>query len=676
LLSIWTDTKPVKKGCADDRLPVMVAAQIAQLLASGATMGGRALVPSDIAVLVARNAQAHRMQVALRAMNIPSVLLGNASVFKTVEAAELRAVLAAIATPSREPFLRAALATALLGASAATLDALVADARAWESRLLRFQQYHEEWRAHGFIRMFRRLLRDEEVRVRLLGFPDGERRLTNVLHIAELLHCASVEHRLGISGLLKWLADRCGAAGVVAEEHELRLETDRDAVHVVTMHKSKGLEYNIVFCPYFWRAAELFNSEPLVFHDPANGHRAVLDLARTPANVSRAMTERLAEDLRLLYVAVTRARYRCVAVWGQFNQCENSAANWLLHGGGPEAELDPEEFAGWVKVLPPSRFDAAAEAFAASSENAVRIEPLPSEQAAVASLPSASLEIHEPRAFRRSIPRDWRIASFSSLTAGEDAEQPDFDRIAATAQTDEAIVAEGIHAFPRGPKAGVCLHQIFETIDFRGETEIGARLASFGYDRPELHAAVATCVRNTLTTVLPPGFALESIPRSAQLREVEFTFPFSRIEARELASIFGEVPLRAGALHFEPQRGFLRGFIDLIVEHAGRFYLIDWKSNWLGAHGASYTPQAIEEEMLKHHYRLQYYIYTAALDRFLRWRAADYAFETHFGGVFYLFLRGIDPTVPGRGVFYDRPDAETVSNLNALFARDDSLIPS
>jgi exodeoxyribonuclease V beta subunit len=507
----------------------------------------------------------------------------------------------------------------------------------------------------------------------LLGFPDGERRLTNVLHLAELLHCASVEHRLGIAGLVKWMADRCSASGVTAEEHELRLETDRDAVHVVTMHKSKGLEYNVVFCPYFWRSAELFDDEPLIFHDAARAHHAVLDLSRAPENVARATNERLAEDVRLLYVAVTRARYRCSAVWGRFNKCEYSAANWLLHvGEGNEAGRSPDELAGWVKVLPPVRYEAAAAGFARRSEDAVQIEPFQIEEGVRAPVQTAPVTLHEPRIFRATIPRDWRIASFSSLTSGEDPEQPDFDRSAATVTPPpEAIVAEGIHAFPRGPKAGVCLHQLFETIDFRGEIDVRTRLASFGFDRPELRTAVTDCVRNVLTTILPPGFALESIPRSAQLREVEFTFPFARIEARELAAIFGKVPLRAGALHFEPQRGFLRGFIDLIVEHAGRFYLIDWKSNWLGPHGASYTGEAIEEEMRKHHYRLQYYIYTAALDRFLRWRLPDYNYAAHFGGVFYLFLRGIAPEHPGRGVFADRPEARTVDALNALFAEKD-----
>jgi exodeoxyribonuclease V beta subunit len=281
--------------------------------------------------------------------------------------------------------------------------------------------------------------------------------------------------------------------------------------------------------------------------------------------------------------------------------------------------------------------------------------------------------IQPPRSFTGAMHRDWRIASFSSLTAGEDADQPDFDRVAAPALPTEPFVAEGIHAFPRGPKAGVCLHQIFETIDFQVAVDphIARSLASFGYDRPEFHQAAADCVRATLLTSLPGGFTLGAVPRSAQLREVEFTFPFSRIEARDLARIFGDVPLHAGALQFEPQRGFLRGYIDLVVAHGGRFYLVDWKSNWLGPHGASYTSEAIEEEMRKHHYRLQYHLYATALDRYLRWRIPGYDYDSHFGGVFYLFLRGIDLAHPGRGVFHDRPSAKTIAALHALFSRND-----
>jgi exodeoxyribonuclease V beta subunit len=281
--------------------------------------------------------------------------------------------------------------------------------------------------------------------------------------------------------------------------------------------------------------------------------------------------------------------------------------------------------------------------------------------------------IQPPRSFTAAMHRDWRIASFSSLTAGEDADQPDFDRVAAPALPTETFVAEGIHAFPRGPKSGVCQHQIFETIDFKVAVDphIARSLASFGYDRPEFHQAAADCVRATLLTSLPGGFTLGAVPRSAQLREVEFTFPFSRIEARDLARIFGDVPLHAGALQFEPQRGFLRGYIDLVVAHGGRFYLVDWKSNWLGPHGASYTSEAIEEEMRKHHYRLQYHLYATALDRYLRWRIPGYDYDSHFGGVFYLFLRGIDLAHPGRGVFHDRPSAKTIAALHALFSRND-----
>jgi exodeoxyribonuclease V beta subunit len=235
----------------DDDVPANVASGIVRLLTSGVTIGGEPLEPRHIAVLTSTNPQAAAVQSALRARRIPSVLYSSANIFMTDEARELRDVLAAVAQPGYEKFVRAALCTDALGRTGNDLDAFTRDDAAWEKELLRFQEHHQRWRDDGFIQMLRHLSAEHGVRRRLLRFPDGERRLTNFLHLAELLHRACLEHRLGMNGLLKWLGQQMnGTEFADREEHELRLESDEKAVRIITVHKSKGLEFEVVFCPY------------------------------------------------------------------------------------------------------------------------------------------------------------------------------------------------------------------------------------------------------------------------------------------------------------------------------------------------------------------------------------------------------------------------------------------
>ena len=193
------------------------------------------------------------------------------------EARELRDVLAAVAQPGYEKFVRAALCTDALGRTGNDLDAFTRDDLAWETEVLRFQKHHQTWRERGFIQMLRQLSAEQGVRRRLLSYPDGERRLTNFLHLAELLHTACVEQRLGMNGLLKCLGQQMeGKEFAEREEHELRLESDEKAVRIITVHKSKGLEFDVVFCPYVW----WFRRDPRVewFTDPDSAARRLVEV--------------------------------------------------------------------------------------------------------------------------------------------------------------------------------------------------------------------------------------------------------------------------------------------------------------------------------------------------------------------------------------------------------------
>lgn len=667
----WSSAEPLQIGDANRELPPVCAGAIARLLAADARIGSRGVRASDVAVLVATHHQGQLVQDALRAFAIPSVLLSRQSVLRSHEAGELQIVLAAIAQPGREALLRAALGTDLFAVSAIELERLAKDERRLEGWMERFQSYHQQWVSEGFIPLFRRLLRCEEIRPRLLALPDGERRLTNLLHLSELLHETACAQRLSALALLKWLGEQLAPGTMAVEEAELRLERDDDAVQIVTMHRSKGLEYPIVFCPFTHGPRRRSRpKEPAarktIFHDPAADFQMTIDLESGPESEAQSAQEQLAEQVRLFYVALTRAQHACHFVWGRFKGCEASAGAWLFHrppGGEREAAAALQTH---MSALTPEAFEQDLRALSEAHSDAIELLDLPAPDGP-RYIPSAAAEpLVGPRTFHGSIRRDWRISSFTSLTEHRDAERPDHDP-APVVPVETGIVASGIHALPPGVRAGNCLHEIFEELDFGAANEIAPlverKLRGFNFEPKIWAEPVTTCVTKTLQLELAPGLRLASVAKRQRLTELEFHLPAAALTAQALRAA---LPAEAGStLVFEPRRGLLKGFIDLVFEHSGRFYIVDWKSNWLGPSAASYTADAIEGAMLRHRYALQYHLYTLALHRYLATRQRGYSYAEHFGGVFYLFVRGAEA---GVAVHRARPEQALIEELDASFA--------
>ncbi|MGE0081370.1 MAG: exodeoxyribonuclease V subunit beta, partial [Thiohalomonadaceae bacterium] len=361
------------------------AVEISRLLALGAEgrarIGDAPLAPRDIAVLVRTHREAQHVQAALREAGIPAVCQVRDSVFASEEAQELLRIMLAVAEPTDERRLRAALGTTLAGLTAADIDALVRDELRWENTLEQVQALHERWLARGFMPMLRRLLQLWDVAPRLLSLPDGERRMTNLLQLGDLIQNAAHEHA-GMENLLRWYADQCGEPNGDSEEQQLRLESDEALVKIVTIHKSKGLEYAVVFLPYLWSTRKVNEKGAVLCHDDAR--RPVLDLGspQWDEHWRRAERERLAEDLRLLYVALTRARHLCYFTWGRFAGAKRSALAWLLHGDGMAPDTDT--FAAHMKALEDDALRRALTDWAARAPGCMTVEDLPPEQAPAA----------------------------------------------------------------------------------------------------------------------------------------------------------------------------------------------------------------------------------------------------------------------------------------------------
>jgi exodeoxyribonuclease V beta subunit len=606
-------------------------------------------------------------------------------------------LLAGIVEPNNEKFMKAALATDMIGVRGEGFEGLMKDGILWEQWLVKFREYHDLWNKNGFIQMFRYLLLEEKVMTRLMSLHDGERRNTNVLHLSEVLHEASAERKLGMARLLKWLSEQRDPDAEGLEEHQLRLESDENAVKLVTIHKSKGLEYPVVFCPFAWDGSRVRKPRDVfTFHNEADHMRLTLDLGSQNMDGNRLMAEKeqLAENVRLLYVALTRAKNRCYLVWGRFNEAETSAQAYLLHQprswkGRDVLSALEERFTG----LSDEEVLAELESIQAKARGSIEVSAMPTEAGKACSPRRGERVKLAWREFSGIIDRSWQIASFSSLVTNElhTADLADHDATALSEPHDErvnepSIIKEelsGIFAFPRGRKAGTFMHDIFENLDFSQgdpfqiERLVADKLKEYGFEFTWLET-VCHMIQKVLSIPLEPShetFTLSRIGSKDRLNELEFYFPLKSISPRKLNRVFrkyagrglpADLPERIERLHFSPVRGFLKGFMDMVFQFKGRFYLVDWKSNFLGSRVEDYGQEPLAETMKQACYILQYHLYAIALNQYLQVRLPGYNYENHFGAVYYIFLRGVDPDWgPGFAIFRDRPCGELISELCA-----------
>ncbi len=694
---------PMPKKGAGERAVAATADEIARLLRLGRTgaacfaeasaEAGRPLGGADIAVLVRTHRQARMVQVALRQRGIHSVEQANDSVYASEEADEMEQVLRAVAEPANERRVRTALATRLFGLSGEALFGLEEDEAGWEAHLQRFQDYHRLWREQGFFVMLRTLFEREQVARRLLAVDSGERAMTNLLHLAELLQTEAGRGRGAMELLVAWLRRRRheAADGGAEEGTQLRLESDEQLVQILTIHRSKGLEFPVVFCPFPWDVNTREDVDtPIFYHDPAADDAAVLQFDPEDADARMlADIEARAEAARLFYVALTRAKNRCYMVWGAIKGAGKSAPAWLFHArrsAGPDKPaINDAGFVPLFESLADEAILADLNRISQHAAGAIAVAGLPPSEPARAWLPPIAAPILAARHFTTSIPRPWRTYSYSSMLRIAAEDRPDHDAVAGVAIEAEAMQPTGIFAFPRGARAGSCIHAIFENTDFNDRDPQALRrvvteqLGRHGFDA-QWTDTVATMVEDVLgTALLPaPGFRLDQISNGQRLNELEFFYPLKHFASRGLARLLaaagadGELKRQVEDVELDLDSGYMKGYIDLVFEHDGRWYLADYKSNWLGAEVEDYAAARLPGEMTQASYGLQYLVYTVALHRYLRTRLPDYDYDRHVGGVFYLFVRGMRPDRgPSHGIFHDRLPASLIAAVDAHIAGAD-----
>jgi exodeoxyribonuclease V beta subunit len=732
--------EPIERGHAMHAAANATAAEIARLIQAGRDetimLDQRALAPGDIAVLVRSHAQGSRIRRALAELNVASVEISQESVFASSDAADLECVLSAILEPGRAPLLLAAMATPLMGRSASDLAAMATDERQLYQLVERFTQYRETWVRRGAGFMYRQFLTEEQVSARLLRQDDGERRLTNLLHLGEQLQQAAQVLRAP-QALLRWLqtARRENSGDETAQ---LRLESDQNLVQVLTIHKSKGLEYPVVFCPFLWDGFTRNNAgapEGLEYHDAAHGN--VIDFRADRATVDAAKKiirqENAAESLRLIYVALTRAAHRCYVVAGPYSRRKKdgvslkegaqSLLNWMVAGAGQT----PDQWFG--EVMPVAELHAAWDNVVRAAEPAARLDALPMQHGvALRAQADMSLEL-VARTPPPPTSEAWRVSSFTGLmqsahearaSADHDArvappvpqfpdetqndlgdESPDpmqgdlmddspdlagdlLDTFREAETGAEAALDDrrDILYFPRGADAGNCLHAAFERADFtdaaswplaaeRALKAFPQPVAKLGGGETANHVAmVAAMLSNVVGTRLQGDLSLNRLGKGRRLTELEFNFPAVHLRAAALNRVLAEAGYAVPPVAFRELDGYVKGFVDLVFEHEGSYYILDWKSNHLGMRRRDYAMAAIEDCMARNGYHLQYLLYALALHRYLSLRLPGYQYDQHFGGVFYLFVRGVRPTwqIEGKpaGVYFHKPAFSTIAALDLL----------
>lgn len=681
----FSEKGTINKPVAEDALLLAVQKEVLHLLTSGMRLGNEDVCPKDLAVLVRTNDQATRVQEVLAQVGVTSVVSRSGNILESQELAELEDILCAVMEPRDAALVRVALASELWGGTAQEVLRVSEDDEAWSELGERLWEWRTLWHHRGVARMLHAMIAERGVEERLLQYRDGERRVTNLRHGIELLHEVEESRQLGPEGMLRWLRRR-GEETVERERAELRLESDAEAVQVVTVHSSKGLEYEVVFCPFLVEGKPFTKRKnPLVHVDGEVIYDA--GSANLDHHVALAEAERVAEDVRLAYVAMTRAKHRCYLAWGDVNQGEASPLAYLLYSGEVDAGDTPAAFVQAVKTHVKGIRDTRGVLDALADPKLMTVRDV--RDVLQQDVPLFQQQNTRPRELQaRRVPpvffrqlKAWGIGSFSGWTE---------DTVDLTQQTRRATGEDGIMAFAAGRTAGSCLHEILRHIDFANVESPEAKevvtrtLERFGLDRPEVQSqpidveeAVCDMLRQLVAAPLPgSNLHLCDVERSSRLDEWSFILPtagqLTPYELRQAFERHGEGPLRDSyaprlmTLGMDETDAYVHGTADLVFVHDGKWYLVDWKSNHLGSTPDCYSREAIEAVMFEHHYTLQCHLYTLALHRYLQTRLPAYRYDTHFGGVWYVFLRGVTLT-GATGFYYSRPSEALIETLSKQF---------
>ena len=673
------------------------ANHVVELLSGRHTIGARAVQPGDVAVLLPTRAHVLLLRDALRERNVPCVTSAWSIVFDSQWARELRIVLYAALHPRDEGVVRAALATRLGGHTFVELRNQRDDPAEVQRGADRFERYDQLWRTRGVLALVQELL--AAASGRLFAGADGERALTDLRHLGELLQARS-EEIAGREELLSWFADECEralpeAAEATADERQQRIESDAARVRLLTLHGSKGLEFDIVLLPLMWANRHNWLDDIAIVHDTASRQRVV---TFGPEAMLRYKQDGQDERFRLLYVALTRARYACHVYalppgrpYGSSRRPDidpdraplDCMIERLLQGAAAPPPMDhvqwsvgrwswprdsyrpvrsPSRVTPHVLAAPPNPAFESTWSFSALLRGVVAIA---AEESAAADESAAPVALeNDADAAGASLLEAAAAPLDEQDSHGSEPDEPEHAQLAWLAPIAGADFGNAVHAVFERRVAGKPMREQHALVE-RCLRDAGVGLRGIALDQIVPHLAAR--VQATLDTpLLAYGPALGALPAHALCVEMPFEFALGEVSLQRLRAVCDFVP----PTNLQRLRGMMTGKIDLVFEHAGRFHVLDYKSNRLGSGTRlrDYAPDRLERAMMDGHYRFQALLYTVAVNRYLRQRVPGYRGE-QLGDAIYLFVRavGIAPdAAPRAGIWTGRFDAALIDAVDAV----------
>jgi exodeoxyribonuclease V beta subunit len=701
--------QPKQTSGAAPSVTAMIASEVATLLNSETYILQEKVRACHIAVLCRTNSQVRAMKDALSEKQIPAVQYSDESVFSSTICEDFTLAIEAIASPQSTSAVRCALATKLFKYRSEGIISLTHDSEPLQKWMGRFRNYKLIWLNKGFAASFHAFMLENQIGQTVMEQLQGDRLTTDLFHLIELTEQVVRQDKLSPRAAGSWLREQesftKNAASPAEPEHQLRLTSTDDAVHVMTVHKSKGLEFGIVFCPFFFKPKSNVGALTF-FQDPKTNHGRQVSFNSPAADrhIELAALGLAQEDTRHFYVGVTRAKHQCLAVYEDVKS--NAKFQVLKHFLSPYTEKYDYDALGLQHIT-----------------DHVSMRPMTQETIRYAISRAQTAKPHLPRISVR-VANQIRINSFSGIVAQQaHASTPDkWEKELPHCVAPDTVHHQSIEAkqedvvplasFPAGAQPGLFFHDIFEHLQsFTPKKEDLSKLVRetlVKYNLPEHWADIATDayleivespLRNSEDT-----FRLCDLLPAQTIPELEFIFPLftpdlrtigtpttgnlegnnqgihqtelHSVSIRNLGSLFKEhepnfwgadYKKMVSSLNKDSISGYMKGFIDLVFEHQGKWYILDYKSNRMGETFSDYSAPNLRSEMAKHHYFLQYLIYTVALDKHLSSSSLDYTYASHFGGVFYLFFRGMSKTQsPQNGVFFHRPNEALISELSQL----------
>ena len=655
-------------GSARTVIRCAVVNEIVSLLGNLNNDSKHSLRPQDIAILVRGNEEAANYQAALQKARVPAVINSKSSVFECDEAIYLQQLLTALERPADLHRLRQALVVPWFDLDGQAFDALSRDDDALQHYVTKFQAFQLMWQEQGLMAMMRTLLADYQVMQVLTRGESPERRMTNLHHLLEIIQAVVLQDRLDSHKTLEWLGQ--AIHGEHREEGtELRLEQDEEAVNIVTIHSAKGLEYPVVFVPELWYERKSPSAPPA--NQVVTCHKAgqlIADLGskQLTEHFEQAQFEQQAEDLRLLYVAITRAANRCYVPWATVRTLSRDNQSALAY------LLEPHAGDDWQGKL--SNLAAAIEG--------IECEVISAEQTSTQLPEHLTLsKALQAKVAQRTIYQRWRMSSYSSLAylSQHEHELPQ-DKSQEPVEVDTLQSdAEPEVVLPKGAHTGNVLHDLLEHNSFKHLKHLDSTAAHYKdyaalRDKscaryglaltPETEGVLDDLLKRSVQAPLSAGeegFYLANLDDNQCLKEMAFYFSVDALQTQAINALLVNEPSYQ-PLSMRELSGQLTGFIDLICVYEERFYVMDYKSNSL----TDYKADSLQYAMRQHNYGLQYFIYSLVLHHYLQQRLPDYHYDEHFGGVRYLFLRGMDKSHAMQGVFVDKPSLEIIEGLGRI----------